>query len=145
MKRGLIRSSWLSLCILHAFMQPANAQQGFNNLWLGGYANWAGPPWGGVDMQFSTGSLDIDSISRDIGFFRTNTNITDANGNLLFSTNGTFIANATGDTLLNGTGLNPSAYTSNYPEGLAISQACLILPKPDVPGIYYLFHGTPST
>ncbi len=93
-------------------------------------------------MQFSTGSLDIDSISRDIGFFRTNTNITDANGNLLFSTNGTFIANATGDTLLNGTGLNPSAYTSNYPEGLAISQACLILPKPDVPGIYYLFHGT---
>ncbi|MEO8588459.1 MAG: T9SS type A sorting domain-containing protein, partial [Flavobacteriales bacterium] len=61
---------------------------------------------------------------------------------ILFSSNGAFVADATGDTMLNGAGLNPSDYTSNWPEGLHLSQACLILPKPDSPGIYYLFHGT---
>jgi len=95
-----------------------------------------------VDLDFSNGSLEINSVSRDIWFFRTNTNITDANGDLLFSTNGAFLANATGDTLLNGAGLNPSSYTSDYPEGLHIPQACLILPKPESATVYYLFHST---
>lgn len=42
----------------------------------------------------------------------------------------------------NGTGLNPSTYTSNYPGGLHIPQACLILPKPESNTEYYLFHST---
>ncbi|MBV6405228.1 MAG: hypothetical protein GFGODING_01995 [Flavobacteriales bacterium] len=116
--------------------------QGINNLWLGGYGEQWGPPWGGVDMDFDSGSLIVSTISRDIGFSRTNANIADASGNLMFSTNGAFVANVTGDTMLNGTGLNPSDYTSIYPEGLHLSQACLILPKPDSSGIYYLLHGT---
>ncbi len=87
-------------------------------------------------------------MDREIDFFRTNANITDTAGNLLFSTNGAYIANATGDTMLNGAGLNPAWYTSLYPNGLHIGQGSLILPKPDHPGTYYLFHGTlddPST
>ena len=116
--------------------------QGMNNLWLGGYGEQWGPPWGGVDLNFMSGSLIITTVTRTMDYKRTNANITDASGNLLFSTNGAYIANATGDTMYNGTGLNPSIYTSNYPEGLHISQACLILTKPDAPGIYHLFHGT---
>jgi len=135
-----IRPVWL--CVLYVLIQHAFAQQGLNNLWMGGYASSVGPPYGGVNMEFSTGSLEIGSMSRAIWFFRTNTNITDETGDLLFSTNGTFIANALGDSMLNGTGLNPSAYTSSWPWGLHISQGCLILPKPEAPGIYYLFHGT---
>ncbi|MCC6578671.1 MAG: hypothetical protein IT228_15125, partial [Flavobacteriales bacterium] len=118
------------------------AQAGMNNLWMGGFEDESPPPWGGVDLEFLSGNLVLSTAVRTIDYKRTNTNITDASGNLLFSTNGAYIANATGDTLLNGTGLNPSNYTSLYPEGLHISQACLILPKPDAPGIYYLFHGT---
>lgn len=135
-----MRSAWL--CVLYVFIQHAFAQQGLNNLWLGGFDSDGPPPFGGVDLDFESGSIDISTISRAIGFRRTSANITDASGNLLFSTNGAFLANATGDTLLNGTSLSPSSYTSLYPEGLYISQACLILPKPDAPGIYYLFHGT---
>ncbi|MBK9275198.1 MAG: T9SS type A sorting domain-containing protein [Flavobacteriales bacterium] len=116
--------------------------QGLNNLWLGGYFGEDAPPWGSVDIDFQSDSAVITTTNRAIGFGRTSANITDASGNLLFSTNGAFIANATGDTMLNGTGLNPSTYTSNYPGGLHISQGCLILPKPDTQGIYHLFHGT---
>lgn len=81
-------------------------------------------------------------VDREVDFFRTNANITGAEGSLLFSTNGAYVANATGDTMLNGNGLNPSWYTSQYPGGLHLSQACLILPKPEASGIYYLLHGT---
>lgn len=41
-----------------------------------------------------------------------------------------------------GGGLNPSWYTSQYPNGLHISQSELILPKPGSPGIFFLIHGT---
>ncbi len=140
--RGSIRWAWLSACVLHAFMQHATAQQGLNNLWLGGYASWAGPPYGGVDLEFSSGSLEIDSAVWDIGFFRTNTNITDGNGDLLFSTNGTFVGNALGDTMLNGSELNPGPYVNLYPDGIFIAQGVLIMPKPEASNSYYLLHMT---
>ncbi|MBL0072630.1 MAG: hypothetical protein IPP34_12865 [Bacteroidetes bacterium] len=40
------------------------------------------------------------------------------NGNILFYTNGIYISDATGDTMQNGSGPNPSVYTSWYPDGL---------------------------
>jgi hypothetical protein len=109
---------------------------------MGGYASWAGPPSGGIDLQFLSGELAISFVERDIGFKRTNTNITTASGELLFSTNGSFIASALGDTMLNGSGLSPSWYTSQYQEGFAIPQGALIIPWPELPDLYYLFHTT---
>lgn len=132
-------------CMAHAagIPQRALAQQGIQNLWMGGYESVEPHPLlGGVNLDFRTGNLVISTATRAIDFKRTNANITDSAGNLLFSTNGAYIANATGDTMLNGGGLNPSWYTSDHPEGLYISQGCLILPKPDAPGIYYLLHST---
>ncbi len=76
---------------------------------------------------------------------RTVANISDEGGNLLFSTNSVYVADANGNLMQNGAGLNPSSYTSQYtshPSGLHISQGCLILPAPVTPGIFYLFHGT---
>ena len=125
------------------FVAPFNARsQGLNNLWMGGYEDESPPPWGGVDLDFLSGALVITTATRTMDYKRTNTNITDGEGDLLISTNGAYLANATGDTLLNGTGLNPSNYTSNYPEGLHVQQAVLILPKPGSSNIYYLFHST---
>ena len=93
-------------------------------------------------MDFFSGSMVVSTVDRGIDFGRTSANITDMEGHLLFSTNGAYIANVTGDTMFNGSGLNPSMYTSWWPVGLHIAQGCLILPKPSTPGIYYLFHGT---
>lgn len=116
--------------------------QGLNNLWLGGFDSDGPPPYGGVDLDFQSGSLMISTVSRAIGYRRTSANITDANGNLLFSTNGTFLGNALGDTMLNGSGLNPGSYADQYPEGLFILQGALILPQPETPGVYLLLHMT---
>jgi len=142
MRLALPRAKLHASLVALAIVTSTFAQQGINNLWMGGYGNGYPPPWGAVDMDFFSGGLVVSTPTRTIGFGRTSANIANANGDLLFSTNGAFVANAMGDTMLNGTGLNPSTYTSYYPEGLHISQACLILQKPDAPGIYYLFHGT---
>ena len=118
------------------------AQQGLNNLWLGGFGSGYPPPYGSVDLQFISGNLVLNTTSRDIGFRRTCANISDLDGVLLFSTNGVFVANALGDTMVNGSGLNPGSYSNQYPQGLYSSQIVLILPKPEDSNIYYLLHMT---
>lgn len=122
---------------------PASlSAQGLNNLWMGGFSSWAGPPYGGTNLDFITGSANIYYVNREIDFGRTAANITDSAGNLLFATNGYYIANAAGDTMVNGTGLNPCAYTSSFPDGLNVPQGTMILPAPGHPELYYLFHGS---
>lgn len=137
-----LRSTVLAVGALNALGQGGFAQQGVNSSWLGGYASWAGPPFGGVELNFGTGSLLISAANREIEFFRTNTNIADANGVVRISTNGTLVANALGDTMLNGGGLNPGPFSAQYPEGLPSSQIVLILPGPEQPETYYLLHMT---
>ncbi|MBL7962936.1 MAG: T9SS type A sorting domain-containing protein [Flavobacteriales bacterium] len=117
--------------------------QGLDNLWMGGYENFSPPPWGGSDVDFVTGSPVISLQARDIDLYHTATNITDASGNLLFFTNGVVVGKQDGDTMQNGSGLNPSDYTDNwYPAGLLLYQANLIIPDPGDPNHYYLFHST---
>ena len=116
--------------------------QGLNNLWMGGYFSMVEPPWGAVDIRFDDGTATISTLNREIGFGRTSANITDNDGNLLFSTNGAIVANALGDTMLNGGGLSPSPYTDLYPSGPHLLQAALIVPKPESDGTYYIFHGS---
>jgi len=140
--KSFLRRVFPLLCVLLVHEQRASAQQGLSNLWLGGFDSDGPPPFGGVDLDFQSGSMVITTMSRAIGYRRTSSSITDESGNLLFSTNGAFVANALGDTMVNGSGLNPGWYVDQYPEGLAIPQGVLILPKPENPDIYYLFHTT---
>ncbi len=117
--------------------------QGIDNLWMMGYESSAGFPYGGINIDFSSGVPNIYGVNRIQNFKATNANITDSLGNLLFSSNGIWIADATGDTMLNGSGLNPSDYTtSNIPYGLYIPQGNVIIPAPGNPELYYLFHIT---
>jgi uncharacterized protein (DUF427 family) len=131
-----MRCALVLLVTLCCQLQLAYAQ-GRNNLFLIGYTyNYR------CDINFLNGfpAIQIDTI-RTINFNRTNANITDSNGNLLFYTNGVVIANANQDTMLNGSGLNPCAYTTSWSyEGLRITQANLILPDPGDSNNYYLFH-----
>ena len=74
-------------------------------------------------------------------FWRTNASLCDTAGNLLFYTNGVFIANRNNDTMLNGSGLNPSFYTNSLAEvGLSAYQSHVFLPGPNESNKYYLFH-----
>jgi len=122
--------------------QSALAQQGVNNLFLLGYNSDDGLPWGNTKIEFINGTSQISLHAFEIGYRKTATNISWVDGILEFSTNGAFLADRNGDTLYNGTGLAPSAYTTAYAEGLVVSQGALIVPKPEALDIYYLFHGT---
>ncbi len=137
--RKVLHSALVVLLLQGPFGATA---QGLNNLWLGGFDSDGPPPFGGVDLDFQNGSMVITTVSRAIGYRRTSANITDASGSLLFSTNGTFVANALGDTMLNGSGLNPGSYVDMYPEGIAMPQGTLILPYPENASTYLLFHMT---
>ncbi|MBS1764953.1 MAG: T9SS type A sorting domain-containing protein [Bacteroidetes bacterium] len=68
-------------------------------------------------------------------------NISDENGNILMSSNGIFIADATGDTMLGGGGLNPGQVVDDFKDnGLPMPYANLFLPMPNDSNKYILFH-----
>ena len=117
--------------------------QGINNLWMMGSENPNFPPFGGVNIDFTSGTPNITSVSREMNFSSTSVNITDSTGNLLFCSNGVYIANANGDTMVNGSRLSPSYYTDVTGwDGMFVAQAALIIPKPGSNSNYYLFHGS---
>ncbi len=113
--------------------------QGINHQWLLGYWNF----------QDDKGRLLFDSSNytplveqRKMTFYGTQANISDVNGNLLMASNGIWIANATGDTMMNGGGLNPSPFTSNWPNGFPLSFGNVILPFPNSTNNFILLHTT---
>ncbi|MBL7929641.1 MAG: T9SS type A sorting domain-containing protein [Bacteroidia bacterium] len=73
-------------------------------------------------------------------FKGTQANISDANGNLLMSSNGVWIANATGDTMMNGGGLAPSYLTTAWPYGIPLNDGAICLPFPGDSNKLVLFH-----
>ena len=84
--------------------------QGYNHNWLLGYDNAGIPPYTSVGKAFAeidSLNINIFSQSRKMPFMSSQANISDSAGNLLFYTNGCWIANATGDTMMNGDSLNP--------------------------------------
>ena len=130
------------LIILYFFISDKVFSQGIDNLWLLGY-DCCAPYFHPMNLEFSSGSLVIDTVTRNMNLNCTNSVICDKSGNLLFYSNGVYIANANNDTMLNGSGLNPAYFTTNHTaHGLTIPQANLIIPFPDDSMKYYLFHET---
>ncbi|MBK9193884.1 MAG: hypothetical protein IPO17_02650 [Flavobacteriales bacterium] len=85
--------------ILGLVMCCAATAQGLNNQWQGGFEHISGPPFGGSDIEFASGSAVIVSApDRVIDLKHTSANITDTAGELLFFTNGVVVGQADGDT-----------------------------------------------
>ncbi|MBK8847074.1 MAG: hypothetical protein IPO27_11195 [Bacteroidetes bacterium] len=114
--------------------------QGLNHQWL------MGNQWNQlVDkgrMTFDTNSYTLNTELRKMSFDGTNASICDSIGNLLMSSNGVWIANATGDTMDNGAGLNPGYFVNSWPNGLLIVNGNIILPYPGDTNKYVLIHQT---
>jgi type IX secretion system substrate protein len=111
--------------------------QGFNHQWLLGNH----PAWPNIGrLTFTSTSYSLLTEQRKMPFKGTQGNISDANGNFLMSSNGVWIANANNDTMMNGGGLNPGVYTSNWPNGFVLPYANVFLPFPGDSSKYLLFH-----
>ena len=119
----------------------ANAQ-GYNHQWLLGNNPFAGFPNG--RMYINSNSYNVITENRKMSFLGTEGNISDANGNFLMSSNGIWIADATGDTMMNGSGLNPGGITPNWTYGLPLSANNIFSPYPNDSDKYILFHTSAS-
>ncbi len=135
MVRTLIISA---LVFINLSTEAQNA--GINNNWLMGYQEWGGIPFGETKIDFYTGAPVISYYPIPMDFNHTHANISDSSGNLLFYTNGVYIADATHDTMMNGSGINPGAYSNFVPDGHLIAQGALIIKKPGWGNEYYVFH-----
>lgn len=96
-------------------------------------------------LDFSNGMADTFSVFRDLNFFDTNASICDSTGNLLFYTNGHWIANANHDSLYNANHFNPGWATDTFytdGDGIGCVQCAIALPDPGNEDRYYLVHST---
>ncbi len=131
-----------ALCILIFIVLSYNFSfsVGYDNLWMMGYHCCVSPNYG-VDLEFDSSGATIYLRNRRMNFSETNACITDQNGDLLFYTNGCYIANRQNDTMMNGSGLTPGLFSSSYQRyGYPIPQATLIVPFDISSSKYYLFH-----
>lgn len=129
--------------IILVFWQYCLGQEN-DNYWPLGYASYTSQSLaGGMKITFPGNVAILDTQSRPMWFVFTNAAISNGTGQLLFYTNGVYIANALDDTMMNGSGINPSFYTTQFSNsGLRIPQAAFIIPKPGNDSLYYLFHVT---
>lgn len=92
-------------------------------------------------LDFRNDTLVNYPIHKWMNIFITSANICDEQGNLLYYTNGIFIADKNGDTVQNGYNISPCSYTQSWDNpGLNIYQAALFLPQPGNSRYYHLFH-----
>lgn len=92
-------------------VEQCNAQKN-DYIWLQGYGSYwgfdsaQGLYYGNPKMDFNYSPVRIIRDSLVMNYTWTNTSYCDSNGNLLFYTNGCYIANANGDTIENSDSLN---------------------------------------
>jgi hypothetical protein len=118
------------------------AGQMHDAMWLfGRHSAFGDPDYGASVLDFNTEPPIAYEQEREMNLDVTMASMCDSTGNLLFYTNGAWIANFTHEMVENGDSLNPGEITWNsYNSGLRVAQSHIILPMPDNPGKYYLFH-----
>jgi len=123
-------------CVCDCFAQK------HDYVWLLGYSsNPNDLNFGGTVIDFNFSPYDIYYEYREMNFDVANTSACDTAGNLLFYTNGIYIANHLGEPMTNGIGLNHGTYPLATPDwGLIMRQGVMVLPKPESTNYYYLFH-----
>ena len=104
------------LCILALCGCEIFGQGFYNHQWLLGSYNFLQDPKGRI--IFDANSYTHIPEFRKMSFKGTEATICDAQGNFLMSSNGIWIANASNDTMMNGSGLNPGPGASSWPFGL---------------------------
>lgn len=128
---------FFSLSLLTAWAQTVP-------IWVAGAHDFTDsiPGYGNILLRFANGDVQVDSTDLHMNFESTSAAITDEQGQLAFYTNGCSVANAAGDTLLDGTGLNPGeiAETSCPQIGYLCPKGAMILPWPGDPDRYCLVH-----
>ncbi len=141
-----MKAKILLVLIFNFILSKELKSQGLNHNYLLGYLDSAwlpNSPSPDAYISYTSTSASILAQVRVMKFRTSQANISDTLGNILFYTNGGWIANAKGDTLMNGDDINPSTYTTiNADLGFNFASMQLIIPYPDSIKKYVLFHQT---
>ncbi|MBK6484150.1 MAG: hypothetical protein IPG01_13710 [Chitinophagaceae bacterium] len=118
--------TFMSVFIMLCWLQSSG--QHLSDVWeLGGQLSANKPA-----ATFINGDPEVYVEQRKMVMFITNGSICDTTGNLLFYTNGQYIANKNHDTLKNSQDFNPGYATDVYYfAGLGITEGIVIIPKPE--------------
>ncbi|MDZ4702358.1 MAG: hypothetical protein SH848_00410 [Saprospiraceae bacterium] len=128
----------LCILILH---NTIGSSQKHDYSWLMGQNHQSIPINSGTVIDFNTTPPDIYYEFRDMSFRQANASICDASGNLLFYTNGIYIANALNEPMESGQGLNPGWFANEWEDyGYILDQGAMILPMPERDSLYLLLH-----
>ncbi len=118
--------------------------QKHDNVWVLGYHGQNPHPLqNNMLIDFNLNPVDIIPLNLDSGLYfnKTNASICSKEGELLFYTNGIYVANANHEIIENGDSLNNYGITNLYREtALNIQQGCIIIPLPESDNLYYVFH-----
>ena len=127
----------MSVFIMLCWLQSSG--QHLSDVWeLGGQLSANKPA-----ATFINGDPEVYVEQRKMVMFITNGSICDTTGNLLFYTNGQYIANKNHDTLKNSQDFNPGYATDVYYfAGLGITEGIVIIPKPEHSAFFSLFYVT---
>ncbi|MCC6724809.1 MAG: hypothetical protein IT258_09890 [Saprospiraceae bacterium] len=127
--------SLLLFCCLSLSIARLEAQSLRDNEWIISTGNE-----GGTKFDFSTDPVNLTHTNSNMLQFSANASICDTLGNLLFYTNGAYLASANHSLMWNGSGLDLGLLGSSAPEGSNMPQIVMILPLPGKPNIYYVFY-----
>ena len=137
----------LHITMLLFFLKSNVSAQKENYIWVNGHDSFSSNPiFGGINIDFNDDSVQAIKIDRIMDFGKGNdASICDSNGQLLFYSNGCFVANKMHELMENGDSLNSGdvfdiqcgdeslGYTSGF-------QSSIILPLPNSSNLYYIFH-----
>ncbi len=114
--------------------------QKHDNTWIMGYDfGTPHPDLGRTVFNFENDSLYISEGASVIDLFKANASISNAEGNLLFYTNGIDIIDASHHIMENGNDITDIDFTLGF-SGLNVLQALLILPALGNDSLFYIFH-----
>lgn len=120
--------------ILYSFHIHA---QKYDNTWLVGNGGWGKV----TTLDFSSGTLVVDTVPTNMPFFRSNVSICDSLGNLEFYTNSIGINNSQHQLMQNGDSLNPGQVANDFRVlGYTVPEGSIAIPHPKYSNKYYLFH-----
>ncbi len=137
--------NYLHILIL-VFISKLLAFQGLaqkhDYVWTLGYdSNTIDTSWGGLNVDFKDSPPSYNWVYREMDFINNAASICDEKGNLLFYTNGCYIAGADGEMIENGDSLNPGRAYNNYCNfRYPANQAVIIIPAPGEPNQYLVLH-----
>lgn len=150
-------SRLLGCCIFFGGLTSDLNAQKYDYIWLSGYGSSRkndsaeyGAQFGNIKMDFD--SLPVQPVYDSIGmnFLLTDVTMSDTNGNLLFYSNGIYVANYLDETIANGDSLDAGYVIYVWNPDLSLlgyktPQGMIAIPDVANPNRYYLFHSFVDT